>query len=114
MKPVSAAAKAKTKAARKDNKWPWKDIMPKEGEDTTKQFEGKTYHVNCPHHPNQWVCHAPEDCTKNPSNAAAATPPPTADPASNTQSRRLTAARLAAALLESEGNPDDPEDGDDF
>jgi hypothetical protein len=58
----------------KDNKWAWKDTLPKAGEPTTKEFEGKQYHVNCPHHPNQWVCHTAQECSKNPKGADPATP----------------------------------------
>ena len=42
-----------TKKPKKDNKWSWKDVLPKDGEPTTKAFEGKDYHVNCPYHKNQ-------------------------------------------------------------
>jgi hypothetical protein len=87
----------KGKAAKKDNKWAWKDVLPKEGEATTKDFEGKTYHVNCPNHPNQWVCHTAKECSKNPVNA---NPAPLGNSSSNPSSRRLKAAKLAAAILE--------------
>jgi hypothetical protein len=63
------APQKKPKTPRKDNKWAWKDILSKEGKPTTKEFEGKHYHVTCQYHPNQWVCHSSEDCSKNPSNA---------------------------------------------
>jgi hypothetical protein len=111
-RPSSAPpAGKKSKTARKDNKWAWKDIMPKEGEPTTKEFEGKTYHVNCPHHPNQWVCHSSNECSKNPANAGGS---PASAPGSTPSSRKLKAAKLAAAIMEDEAESGDESQGDDF
>jgi hypothetical protein len=52
----------------KDQKWAWKKVLPKEGEPVTKVMDGKTYHLECEHHPNQWVCHTTAKCIKNPAN----------------------------------------------
>jgi hypothetical protein len=83
------------KKRQKDNKWAWKDVLPKDGEPTTNNFEGKSYHVNCPWHPDQWVCHSVDECTKNPKNAGG----PPASASGTPSSRRLKAAKLVAALL---------------
>jgi hypothetical protein len=93
----------KPKSAHKDNKWAWKDTLPKAGEATTKEFEGKQYHVNCPHHPNQWVCHTAKECSKNTQQGSgAATPSGTTD--TTTKAQKLAAAKLAAAALLTDGN----------
>jgi hypothetical protein len=63
------------KKAKKDNKWAWKDVLPKAGEATTKDFEGEQYHVNCPFHKDKWVCHTVDECSKNPRNASPGGPP---------------------------------------
>jgi hypothetical protein len=88
--------------APKDNKWAWKDILPKEGEPTTKTFVGKNYHVDRKFHPKQWVCHTSEECSKNPANADGN------EPTSN--KKRLKAAKLSAAILEEEDGDDSAED----
>ena len=82
------------------NKWAWKDVLPKQGEPTTKLFEGTQYHVNCPFHKNQWVAHPVEECHQNPAN-------------NNPSSRRLQRAQLAAALLEEPEATDEEDDEDD-
>jgi hypothetical protein len=87
----------------KDNKWAWKDTLPKEGEPTTKSFAGKEYHVACKYHPKQWVCHSSEECSKNPDNTEN-------DPPSSNK-KRLKAAKLAAAILEE--NDDEEESGEE-
>jgi hypothetical protein len=114
-KPNSApTVSKKSKAAKEDNKWAWKDVLPKEGDPTTKEFEGKQYHVNCPFHPNQWVCHSGSECNKNPSNAGAP-PAGRTEPSPNPSSRRLKAAKLAAAILAEDGTDSGTESqGDDF
>jgi hypothetical protein len=99
------------KPKRKDNKWAWKDIFPKAGEPTTKEFEGKLYHVNCQYHPNQWVCHSEQECSKNPGTGAD-TAPHNAN--ANSNSRRLKAAKLAAAILAEEDASGDESQGDDY
>jgi hypothetical protein len=65
--PNDSSRKPKTR----DNKWAWKDVLPKEGKPKTKEFEGKQYHVNCPYHPSQWVCHSAKECSKNPETHSA-------------------------------------------
>jgi hypothetical protein len=89
------------------NKWAWKDILPKEGEATTKSFEGKQYHVGCEYHPKQWVCHSTAECSKNPANADSKGP---SDGPDKPNKRRLKAAQLAAAVLEDDGGGDSAED----
>jgi hypothetical protein len=106
----SNGKKPKTNA-RKDNKWAWKDTLPKAGEPTTKEFEGKHYHVNCPFHPNQWVCHTSQECSKNPNGS---TTPPTGSDTSSSQGSRLSAAKLAAAALTEGNESGDDSQGDDF
>jgi hypothetical protein len=103
---------SKPKTARKDNKWAWKDTLPKGDDPTTKTFEGKQYHVNCPHHPNQWVCHTPQECSKNPQNDGATPPTTTSTGAGNP--KKLKAARLAAAVLTEENESDYDSQGDDY
>jgi hypothetical protein len=97
----------------RDNKWAWKDVLPKAGEPKTKDFEGKQYHVNCPYHPNQWVCHSAKECSKNPEAATDAATPDTAA-SSVPSARRLKAAKLAAAVLAAEGDSGDESQGDDY
>jgi hypothetical protein len=96
----------------KNPEWAWKDVMPKDGEPKTKDFKGKHYHVACKFHPDRWVCHTSEQCSKNPSNAgsASSSTPDTDQGVKKASARRLKAAKLAAALLE-EG--DEGEESDD-
>jgi hypothetical protein len=101
--PVKPLPKNKREKGDKDNKWAWKDVLPKEGEPTTKEFGGKQYHVNCKHHPNQWVCHTTAECSKNPINAGM-TPP--GKPESSSTERRLQGAKLAASLNDDSGHTD--------
>ena len=91
--------------------WAWKDVIPKEGEPRTKDFKGKHYHLACKFHPNRWVCHTTEDCTKNPANieSAATSSESTETVAKKPGSRRLKAAKLAAALLEEDDEESDDE-----
>jgi hypothetical protein len=105
----------KPKGPRKDNKWAWKDTLPKAGDPTTKEFEGKQYHVNCPYHPNQWVCHSAQECSKNPTGNAEA-PAKDAEASPTANARRLRTARFAAAAaaLETEINSGDESQGDDY
>jgi hypothetical protein len=44
------------KKPKKDNKWAWKDVLPKDGEPCTKLFESEQHHCNCPFHKDQWIC----------------------------------------------------------
>jgi hypothetical protein len=97
----------------RDNKWAWKDVLPKAGEPKTKEFEGKQYHVNCPYHPNQWVCHYAKECSKNPEAASDAATPDAA-PSSTPNARRLKAAKLAAAGLAAEGGSGDESQSEDY
>jgi hypothetical protein len=97
----------------KNPQWAWKDVMPKEGEPTTKDFNGKHYHIGCKYHPGRWVCHTSEECSKNPDKKATASSASTA-PAKDSNkkgSRQLKKAQLAAALLEQE--EDSEEDDSD-
>jgi hypothetical protein len=95
------------KKPNKANKWAWKNVLPEEREPATKNFEGKSYHVNCPWHPDQRVCHSIDECTKNPKNAGGGP----AAPSGASASCRLQKAQLAAALLEeSKGAEEEEED----
>jgi hypothetical protein len=111
-KTSSESVTKKPKAARKDNKWAWKDTLPKAGKPTTKEFEGKQYHVNCPHHPNQWVCHSAQECSKNPKGSGAATP--SGDSGTTTKAQKLEAAKLAAALLAEGDDSNKESQGEDY
>jgi hypothetical protein len=103
----------KQKGPRKDNKWAWKDTLPKPGEPKTKEFEGKQYHVNCPYHPNQWVCHSAQECSKNPAAGADAVTPDAAA-SSAPAARRLKAAKLAAAVLATKNDSGEESQDDDY
>jgi hypothetical protein len=88
----------------REKKWAWKKVLPKEGEPVTKVVDGKTYHLACEHHPNQWVCHTTEECSKHPGNNGV----PKYD-----GKERLKMARIAAAAqlaedeaAESDEDPD--------
>jgi hypothetical protein len=106
------SATKKPKTARKDNKQAWKDTLPKAGDPTTKEFEGKEYHVNCPYHPNQWVCHSSQECSKNPKDSDAATP--SGDAGLTMKAQKLEAAKLAAALLAEGDDSGEESQGDDY
>jgi hypothetical protein len=107
--PIKPLPKNKREKGDKDNnKWAWKDVLPKDGEPTTKEFGGKQYHVNCKHHPNQWVCHSTAECSKNPLNAGAPQKP------GNEQDRKLQGAKIAASASTDSGNTDVKSDGDDY
>ena len=95
----------------KTSEWAWKNVMPKPGEPRTKDFKGKHYHLCCKYHPDRWVCHETEDCSKNPDNIAGASTSTTTtgDGEKKAGSRRLKKAKLAAALLEE----DEGSQGDD-
>jgi hypothetical protein len=87
-------------------KWSWKDTLPKEGKPTTKEFEGKHYHVDCKYHPKQWVCHTTTECSKNPASIGASPPGVAADSSSKgPDKRQLKAAKLAAAIYPSVSAP---------
>jgi hypothetical protein len=88
----------------KEKKWAWKKIHPKEGEPVTKTVDGKSCHLECAHHPDQWVCHTPEECSKNPANIGTVGMP---------GKQRLKEARIAAAAII---DPDDDveSDGDSY
>jgi hypothetical protein len=94
--------KSKSNKKKGDSKWAWKDVLPKDGEPKTKDFQGKHYHVGCKYHPNQWVCHETAECSKNPANQR--------DGASDAEAARLEGAKLAAAAIED----DDPDEEGDF
>jgi hypothetical protein len=104
--PGAAAAKKATKTAKKGpNKWAWKNIMPKDGEPVTKEFEGRHYHINCKFHPKQWVCHSEASCMKNPSNLGL--PPPVDE-----HGRKLGKASINSALTETTDPTEDSEEED--
>ena len=44
-------------------KWAWRAVAPKQGEPTSKVYEGKTYYW-CPKH-GFWTNHKPEECRLN-------------------------------------------------
>jgi hypothetical protein len=98
----TANAKAKQKA--RDDKCARKRIPPKEGEPVTKVVGGKHYHLTCEHHPNQWVCHTSEQCSKNPKNNGV--------PKYPDENSKLQAARLAATALAAEEGQEDDSDED--
>jgi hypothetical protein len=106
--PVKPLPKNKREKGDKDNKWAWKDILPKDGEPTTKEFGGKQYHVNCLHHPKQWVCHTTAECSKNPLNTGAPHKP------GNEQDRKLQGAKIAASLSDNSGLTEEESDGEDY
>ena len=98
-KPASGDKPSKTARKNKSNEWAWKDILPKEGDPVTKDFKGKHYHLECKFHPDRWVCHTSEECSKNPDATTANKSSP--------EKRRLKAAKLAAALLEEDNDSGD-------
>jgi hypothetical protein len=71
--------------------------MPKQGEPTTKTFEGKQCHMNSQYHLDQWVCHSSSECNSNPVSKSKTQGAPEA-------SRCLKTAKLAAAVLGEEGD----------
>jgi hypothetical protein len=95
----------------KSNKWAWKDVLPKDGEPTAKEFGGKQYHVNCKHHLNQWVCHTTAECSKNPANAGT---PPHGASKSNSTEQMLQGAKITASASNNSGNTDVELDGEDY
>jgi hypothetical protein len=99
------ASKAKLK---RHKKWAWQKILPKEGEPVTKVVDGTTYHLECEHHPKQWVCHTSAECSKNPKNNGV--PRYSGDSAVNAK-KQLKAAYIAAAAAVTE-HGDDMSDGD--
>jgi len=103
--PKKIASKAKLE---REKKWAWKKILPKEGEPVTKVVDGTSYHLDCEHHPKQWVCHTSEECSKNPKNNGV---PRYSSDSADSAKKQLKAARIAAtALLAEQG--DDMSDGD--
>jgi hypothetical protein len=67
--------------------------------------------VDCKFHPKQWVCHSSDECSKNPSNSDSA---PKGAPKTSNNSRRLKAAKLAAAILEDDdGDSADESQGEE-
>ena len=94
---------SKTRQEREE-KWAWKKILPKEGEPVTKVVDGTTYHLECEHHPKQWVCHTTAECSKNPANDGV--------PKDANSKQRLKKARIAAAALLSEEGEDEESDED--
>lgn len=110
-KPIAAVASTSKDAATakkgKNPEWAWKDVLPKEGEPTTKEFKGKHCHSACKFHPDSWVCHTSEAYSENPANAASAsssTPKTDSGEKKTSSLCRLMAAKLAAALLEEDEN----------
>jgi hypothetical protein len=93
------------------NEWAWKEVLPKEGEPTPKSFAGKTYHFACKYHPNQWVCHTAQECSKNPAN----TDESHGNDGPSSNKKRLKAAKLAVAILEEDDGEDlaEQSEGDD-
>ena len=111
---IAKVAPKKEKRAPKDSskgkqdreqKWAWKKVLPKEGEPVTKVVDGKTYHLACEHHPNQWVCHTTAECSKNPANNGV--------PNDAMSKQRLKKARLAAAALLAEDDEEEEESDED-
>jgi hypothetical protein len=102
------------KKPKKDNKWAWKDTLPKDGEPHIKLFEGKQHCCNCPFYKDQWVCHMAEDCTKDPTNATACDRPALGDRAATHGNHRPKKAQLAVALLEEGEDSDKEEEEDDL
>jgi hypothetical protein len=111
-KASNESATKKPKTARKDNKWAWKETLPKAGDPTTKEFEGNQYHVNCLYHPNQWICHSAQECRKNPKGVGAATP--SGDAGSTTKAQKFEAVKLAAALLAEGDDSGEESQGNDY
>jgi hypothetical protein len=88
----------------REQKWAWKKVLPKEGEPVTKVMDGKHYHLECEHHPKQWVCHTTAECSKNPTNNGV--------PKDENSNQRLKKARIAAAALLAEEDEDEESDED--
>ena len=114
--PGAPPAKSLKQKKNGHSEWAWKDVMPKEGEPVTKHFKGKDYHIACKFHPNRWVCHTSEACSKNPENiatasAAAAEAAESDPPPSKKEAKRLKAAELAAALLKDADGDGEDSDG---
>jgi hypothetical protein len=86
-------------------------FFPRRVNQGPRRLKGNSqYHTDCQYHLNQWVCHTSQECSKNPANADSSTPSKGEKP----NSRRLKAAKLAAALLEDEGDESGEESqGDD-
>jgi hypothetical protein len=108
--PKAAAPNQKkpSKSGKKDkNKWAWKNVMPKDDEPKTKEFEGRKYHIDCKYHPKQWVCHTESECSKNPANAGNAGQTPAVD-------RRLPAASINPALADQGEDSAEDSQGDDY
>jgi hypothetical protein len=94
--------KPPNKQGKKDkNKWAWKNIMPKDGEPKTKDFEGRKYHVDCQYHPKQWVSHSESECSKNPANAGQ----------SPADDRKLSKAAINPALADQGEDSTDESEG---
>jgi hypothetical protein len=113
-KPVPKKPAPTGKKPKKDNKWAWKDTLPKDGEPHIKLFEGKQHCCNCPFYKDQWVCHMAEDCTKDPTNATACDRPALGDRAATHGNHRPKKAQLAVALLEEGEDSDKEEEEDDL
>jgi hypothetical protein len=86
-------------------KWAWTKVPPKEGEPVTKIFEGRTFHLECANHPNQWVCHTTEECYKNASKLEAKR---------SAEKGRLKQAQIAAAAVADDEDSPYYESEDDF
>jgi hypothetical protein len=104
-KKVKEGKSLKEKIKARVAKWAWTKIPPKEGEPVTKIFQGRTFHLECAHHPNEWVCHTTDDCFKNPSNVEAK---------KSAEKGRLKKAQLAAAAVAAEEDGSDYESEDGF
>jgi hypothetical protein len=104
-KPQKKSSKAKLERGKK---WAWKKILPKEGEPFTKVVDGTSYHLECEHHPKQWVCHTSDECSRNPKNNGV--PRYSGDSAMNAK-KQLKTARITAAAAAATEQGDDMSDG---
>jgi len=107
-KRAPSKATNKVKQQDREKKWAWKKILPKEGEPCTKIVDGKSYHLECPHHPGQWVCHTADECSKNPANADRQRHQ--SWPTKESGKQRLKEARIAAAATIDHDDVDSDED----
>jgi hypothetical protein len=103
--PQKNTSKAKLE---REKKWAWKKVLPKVGEPVTKVVDGTSYHLECEHHPKQWVCHTSDECSKNPKNNGV--PRHYGDSAVNAKKQLKAACIAAAAPVTEQG--DDMSDGD--
>jgi hypothetical protein len=99
--PARPSLRERESLREKEKKWAWKKILPKEGEPVTEVVDGTSYHLECEHHPKQWVCHTSDECSKNPKNNGV--PRYSSNSTDNTKKKlKATCIAAAASLLNRE------------